>query len=101
MQNTEPEVVTVRKSKLDALAAKQKAFALYQKDVAVATIAEHVNVSERMVYRYIEELKLKQALAKLELFNAAVQLMPIPERKVLEKCIAQAKLKAAADTKGS
>ena len=100
MQNIEPEVVTVRKSKLDALAAKQKAFALYQKDVAVATIAEHINVSERMVYRYIEELKLEQALAKLELFNVAVQLMPIPERKVLEKCIAQAKLKAA-DTKGS
>lgn len=100
MQNTEPEVVTVRKSKLDALAAKQKAFALYQKGVAVATIAEHINVSERMVYRYIEEFKLEQALAKLELFNVAVQLMPIPERKVLEKCIAQAKLKAA-DTKGS
>ena len=83
----------MRKSKLDTLAAKQKAYALYDKGVDVATIATHIAVSERMVYRYIDEYKLKQALAKLALFNDAVALLPAAERKVLEKCIAQAKLK--------
>lgn len=65
------------KTKSSVLHRKQEAFLEYKKGMPVAAIAKNMNLSERMIYRYIDEYELVQLRKWQDNVDEALRITPL------------------------